>query len=312
MDRHDVRLGEERVELSVLAEVGIDGAPLPNTGREGRTRGHAARLRCRSAPRPRIPSVDPLTSSARAPFRPRARQAPDRTNRSPSTTCRLVARIRAKARSARRLVEHARGVRDDDPALHARSHVDPVVADAVVRDDPAAGATARAAESGSFATTRPSTSSRAPSSRASARISTSSRLIESRSRISAGPTTLTRVGAETRSDCFDRGLLLGADALAVLLVGGAHDASRAPAREAAVVVDPPAASPCSQETHRLAQPLEPSLLKLLRRAVLVAGRTRVSRRRSRRATRSRHAAPGLGVRLRQCKGLAEAAAAFGR
>ena len=106
-------------------------------GREGRTRGHAAPLRCRSA-RGRGSRASSAHLLGEGAFRPGARQAPDRT---PVALDHLPPRRedQGKGEVGRRLVEHARGVRDDDPrSMHAARR--PGRSRRVVRDDPGPGA----------------------------------------------------------------------------------------------------------------------------------------------------------------------------
>ena len=87
-------------------------------------------------PRPTMPSVDPVSSSARNPSAHEPLHSPARTRRSPSTTRRACGEDQRPGQVGGRGVEHARRVRHRHTGPAEPFHAEPVVADAEIRDEP--------------------------------------------------------------------------------------------------------------------------------------------------------------------------------
>ena len=138
VDAHDVRLREQRVELAVLGEIGLGAAALRVEHPELEALG-APRDRAPDPPQPDDPERGARELVGHEALRPgrapaaRAHQAITFHHAPPGREDQREREVGG------RVVEHARRVRDDDAPRGARRDVDPVVADAEVRDDPEAG-----------------------------------------------------------------------------------------------------------------------------------------------------------------------------
>ena len=85
VDRDDVCFREERVQVPELGEIGVDAASLRVDDAKREPTGPPGDG-ATYAPSPRMPSVDPVISSASWPSGHDPAQRPERTSRSPSTT----------------------------------------------------------------------------------------------------------------------------------------------------------------------------------------------------------------------------------
>jgi hypothetical protein len=134
VDRHDVGLLEQRVDVAVLAEVAVRPQP-PRVE-------HAQLEPPRAARNGAADPAEPEDAERRArqllrepALRPRS--APTARADEPVALHDLPphGEDQREGEVGGRLVEHARRVGHDHPARRARGDVDPVVADAEVRDD---------------------------------------------------------------------------------------------------------------------------------------------------------------------------------